>query len=220
MAPADPPDSGSSATAAELPVGIERALARAAQDPAFRKDLQARRGAAAQDAGIELTAAERAVLESIEAQQLDGMVARLEGRLEALADPGASLAPSAPVPGGIRPGAPQSFGIRPDAVQSAGIRPEFVSHGVRPEPPPVQGSRPDLPIVRGSRPGVAIALAAGAVVVGGAGAALLATAGNRPDELPPPQPAEPERGLGESTASGDDGSEPDAGDGGSSTDTP
>lgn len=57
-----------------IPVGVERVLSRAACDEAFKRDLLARGALAAQDAGIALTASERAVLDAIPADQLDRMI--------------------------------------------------------------------------------------------------------------------------------------------------
>lgn len=120
--------------AAPLSTGIEQVLRRALADPAFRSALLARRAAAADEAGISLTASERAILDSVTEQILDDMLARL---------------PPVPV---------------------TTVPPEVVMMPA--------GVRPDLPVKT-------IALAAGAVLAGGALAATCLVAGNRPD-VPPP----------------------------------
>jgi hypothetical protein len=215
MASGDSSGSGQSAPDSDLPIGVERALARATRDDQFRADLRKRRGAAAEDVGIELTTAERAVLEAIDEQQLDVMIGHLEDRVVEVPKPQGSLSPA-----GIRPGQLVSQGIRPEAP--AGIRPGIQPvMGVRPDPNPAKGLRPGPGKVRGIRPGLPIALVAGAVVVGGASAMVCATAGNRPDEPPPVEPTQGQQEKGEGSAgSVPDAGAPDGGDGGVGADDP
>ncbi len=202
MTSGDSSGSDRSGTGSTLPIGVERALTRATRDAEFRADLRKRRGAAAVDAGIELTAAERAVLEAIDERQLDRMIGHLEDRVVEV--PTSEIVAA---PGGIRPGPPAAQGIRPEAP--AGIRPNISA---------VMGVRPGPRSVKGIRPGLPIALAAGAVVVGGASALLCVTAGNRPDEPPLAEPTEPLQRKGESSStSAPDAGEPDGGDGGVAT---
>lgn len=164
-----------------VPIGVERALQRAAQDREFFEALQARGAEAARQAGIELTATEARLLDTIGPERIARMVERL---------PPAVVEPVVAQP------VFAAQGIRPDADPTRGIRPELLSPaGIRPEPS----------IVRGTRPGVKIAVAAGAVLTTGVvGTGLLLIAGSRPDE--PPPPAEPE-----STSEGEAKSAPDAG---------
>jgi hypothetical protein len=184
-------------------------LTRATRDADFRADLRKRRAAAADDAGIELTAAERAVLKAIDDQQLDGMIGHLENRVIEVPVPEV-----VPPPAGIRPGLLVAQGVRPEAP--TGIRPDIPPvMGVRPDNDPTRGIRPEPAMVKGIRPGLPIALAAGVVVVGGASALLCVTAGNRPDEPPPPEPTKPQQEKGEgSSGAVPDAGEPDAGDDG------
>jgi hypothetical protein len=161
---------------------LEAVLRRAGDDPAFRADLLARRGAAALAAGFALTPAERAILDSVGAAQLEATLASLppEPRASAVTD-----VPEAPA--GIRPEVPVPQGIRPDVPEApAGIRPDVPPEGLTP-----RGIRPDVPPehfdkVKGTRPGLPIVIAAGAVLATGAAFAVCATAGVRPDV---PRPA-------------------------------
>jgi len=165
-------------------MGIERVLVRAGRDSAFLEELGARGASAADSAGIELTQAERTILDTIGAERIAAMVTSLPKALHA------QPAEESPF---------VSHGIRPYPEPTRGTRPEkLVSAGVRPGPDPT----------RGSRPGLKVAVAAGAVLTVAAGGMLLATAGNRPEELPPP--TEPED-RGDDDPSGAGGSDPDAG---------
>jgi len=148
----DPADS--SRAALGYPIGVERALVRAAAEPAFLDDLKARRAVAAQEAGIDLTPSERAVLEAISEQQLEAAVALLVDRV--IVDP-----------------------LPPQGIE--------LSAGLRGDRALILGIRPDHDVTRGIRPGLPVAVAAGAIVVGGAGALLLVSAGNHADL--PPDPA-------------------------------
>ncbi len=97
--------------------GLERVLLEAARDEAFHEDLTRRRGAAAEEAGIELTPSELAVLEAIPPPQLDAAVAGLK-------DHEPSLSGSAAVPRDPTGPPMVSTGIRPEAVR--GTRPSRV----------------------------------------------------------------------------------------------
>ena len=81
--------------------GFEQALARAAADLAFRTRLLADRSHAALQEGIALGDAERAVLDSVPATQLEAMIAELP-----------PVAPAEPPPPVLGP----SMGIRPDEI--------------------------------------------------------------------------------------------------------
>jgi hypothetical protein len=142
---------------------LETVLRRALGDAAFRAALLGRGAAAALDAGIALAAPERAALDAATPAQLEAMLASL---------------PPEPRP----PGAPAL------AETSAGIRPGLIAQGARPDVDPVRGSRPEREVVKGLRPGLPIAVAAGAVLVGGALVGVCATAGVRPDAPGPPAP--------------------------------
>lgn len=143
---------------------VEAVLRRALVDPAFRADLGARRSAAALAAGFELTAAERAVLDAIGAEQLEATLASL-------------------------PPEPRPVPVSDVPETTLGIRPEIPApQGIRPDVPVVRGSTPDHPpIAKGNRPGIPVVIAAGAVLAGGAAFAVCATAGVRPD-VPRPAP--------------------------------
>lgn len=145
---------------------LEVVLLRAARDPAFRADLLARRAAGAVAAGFVLAPAERALLDSVDAAQLEAMLASLPPAARRDAD-----TDGATVSAGIRPDEPVFFGgARPDVPE--------------PDARDVTGERPS--VVRGIRPGLPIALAAGAVLAAGAAFTVCATAGVRPDV---PRPA-------------------------------
>jgi len=229
MAAGEGSGSGGSPNGAGLPIGVERALARATEDPVFRAALRERGAGAAVDAGIALTTAERAVLDGIDGTQLDQMVEHLAGRVVEIPPPEA-----APVPAGIRPGDIATLGTRPGPIAPQGIRPDPVPDARqdvlpgspdRVPPDPTRGIRPDSGMVKGIRPGIPIALAAGAVVVGGfCVTAYNITAGVRPDDLPEPEPAEPQApgdealaGSGPDGGAADAGTEADGGDGGASS---
>lgn len=210
MATGDGPSRDGAPAGVGLPIGVERALTRATGDDEFRADLLKRRVAAAEEAGIELTTAERAVLESVDDAQLNGMIDRLAGRVVEIPTPQVTAPPA-----GIRPGPPVAQGIRPEPI--AGIGQD--GNAERPggfHPELTRGTRPDAGAVKGIRPGLPIALAAGAVMVGGACATIATmSAGSRPDEPPEPEPTEPQAPPGEAQASDPpDGGTPDGGDGG------
>ena len=115
------------------------------------------------------------------------LIAKLAGR---------ELAPPPPTMPAF---APQ--GIRPDGPAPTGIRPDVAPAGIRPEHAAVAGVRPERDLVRGTRARLPLAVAAGAVVVGGVGASMLLVAGTRPEEIPPP--AAPEQAAeGDASSSG------------------
>jgi hypothetical protein len=60
-----------------VPTGIQRLLRLAAVDPAFRQELISRRAGMAEPAGVTLTASEKAILDSIPAEQLAVMAESL-----------------------------------------------------------------------------------------------------------------------------------------------
>lgn len=64
---------GDDAELPPVPTGIQRLLRLASVDDDFRRELVARPAALATTAGVDLTASERAVLEAIDARQLDEM---------------------------------------------------------------------------------------------------------------------------------------------------
>ena len=62
---------------AEVPMGIERVLRKAASDERFARRLLADRGAALDDSGLALTSAERAILTAASDDQLGSMIHQL-----------------------------------------------------------------------------------------------------------------------------------------------
>jgi len=166
----DPDSSGQADGARQrIPTGVERTLRRAADDPAFLERLEQHRAQAARDAGIELTAIEATLLDTIDASRIAQMVANLPPTAPPSPPPG-----PAPVPAGIRPDFDPTRGSRDDLPG-----PSMAAHGIRPDMVPTHD------VIRGSRTGVKVAVATGVVLAAGAGALLCVTAGNRPD-LPPP----------------------------------
>jgi hypothetical protein len=119
-----------------VPTGIQRLLRLASVDEAFRAELIARRDAIAAPAGVDLTAAERAVLRAIPAAQLTAMIAGLPPPTDDRRTFLRSTAASAVVLLGgaaFAVGCPSAFG---------GARPDI------PPPPdtrPTRGIRPDVP---------------------------------------------------------------------------
>jgi hypothetical protein len=110
---------------APLPQGIQRLLRMAADDGGFADDLVARRGAAADDAGVELTPSEKAVLESTDETQLRTMIAALPDLDDV------------PLPIGE---AIVTLGITPDEP------PPMVCQGIAPDIPPVsRGHSANIP---------------------------------------------------------------------------
>jgi hypothetical protein len=151
-----------------VPTGLQRLLRLAAVDPAFARELAARRAAVAAAAGVELTPSERAILAAIPAAQLEAMIAGLpppeEDRRSFLRQTAASavvllggavLGPACPVKGS-RPDVPPEPPPppRPDepAPVPAGVRPDVPPPPPPPEPPP----RPEVPTAppAGARPDV------------------------------------------------------------------
>jgi hypothetical protein len=61
-----------------IPIGIEKLLARAAGDPAFRRALTRDRYAAVTAAGFALGDSERAILESVSVAMLDTLISRID----------------------------------------------------------------------------------------------------------------------------------------------
>ncbi|MBW2523239.1 MAG: hypothetical protein JRI23_03650 [Deltaproteobacteria bacterium] len=172
----DPTDSAPG-EAAVISTGIERVLLRARDEPAFLAELEERRSDAARDAGIELSATEATMLDSIDPSAISQMVANL---------PAVDSASAEPLPDVL------ITGIRPDMP--------LATQGMRPDVP---GQSPFDP-VRGTRTGVKVAVAAGVVLAAGAGALLCVSAGARPDVPPPAAGSNPEpRGAGEDGADPD-----------------
>jgi hypothetical protein len=143
----------------EISPKIEVLLAKAAVDPAFRAVLLERRAAAAGEIGLELDAAETAILRDATAEQLEAIIARTtvpeEHRRVFLSKAGATMlvvvAGAAAVLSGL------SLGHRPDHPPvDGGVRPDGppVVGGIRPPERPVPSpEKPStLPGTRGIRP--------------------------------------------------------------------
>jgi hypothetical protein len=144
-----------------VPTGIQRLLRLASVDPAFARELGARRAEMAAAAGIELTASERAIVQVIPAAQLQAMIGGLpppdEDRRSFLRQTAASavvllggavLGPGCPVRGARSDVPPEPPPARPEGPEPmpAGVRP-----GVPPEPPPPRPEGP-APPTAGVRP--------------------------------------------------------------------
>lgn len=97
------------------PDGLQRVLARAAADPAFRDELVTWRSGAAKEAGIALTESERNVLDGMPAAQLDLMIRHLPP----------TVPPPQPMRDDFAPG-----GIRPDLEPSPRPRPTSFDDGL------------------------------------------------------------------------------------------
>ncbi len=145
-------------TKGSLPVhgGIERALQRAAGDPRFRARLLAERGAAAQAAGIALTATEEALLASVSEDQLEQFIRQAtpapEPRRHFLHQAAGWLAAllGGPVAvSGCKERPTPTRGIQPDIPEPK--QPGPATEGIRPdEPPPAtRGIQPDVPPPKG-----------------------------------------------------------------------
>jgi hypothetical protein len=155
-----------------IPRGIELLVKKAAVDAAFRAALLAERSAAAGRIGLELTPAERVMLDGAPAEQLQAVIARtkvepsavpaLMGKaaaamlvalgLTALALDGCERAYSAGATvEGIRPSATATAPPAKGAPSETGLN---MSKGIRPD---VQGVHPDMPTTsptHGVRPDV------------------------------------------------------------------
>jgi acyl carrier protein len=133
---------------AQIPKGVELLVHKAAVDPAFKAVLLERRAAAAQEIGLELDAAETAMLAAVPAAQLETIIARTsvpEAHRRAFLGKAAAamLAALATMSGGVAAGF-QLQGIRPDGLPApTGIRPDKPVE--KPELPPTRGIRPDRP---------------------------------------------------------------------------
>jgi acyl carrier protein len=133
---------------APIPKGVELLVHKAAVDPAFKTVLMERRAAAAREIGLELDAAETAMLAAVPAAQLETIIARTsvpeEHRRAFLGKAAAAmLAALGAMSGGVAAGF-QLQGVRPDAPPApTGIRPDKPVE--KPEPQPTRGIRPDRP---------------------------------------------------------------------------
>jgi len=136
-----------------VPIGLEKALVRAAADARFRDALLRDRGAAVDSAGWELAASEAAVLASVPDATLAAMIARIDVRrhgkrrfmrgVVAAAFASAAAASALlvadgcgePVATGIRPG--DEVVTRPDVVETFEVEMEDFerSDGIRPDVP-------------------------------------------------------------------------------------
>jgi hypothetical protein len=146
-----------------VPTGLQRLMRLASVDPAFARELGARRAEVAAAAGIELTASERAILQAIPAAHLQAMIGGLpppdEDRRSFLRQTAASavvllggavLGPGCPVRGSRADVPPEPTPPRPDEPPPvpAGARidvpPEAPPRPLEPTAPPA-GIRPDVP---------------------------------------------------------------------------
>lgn len=145
-----------------LPHGIEAIVLLAAAEPSFRKDFARDRKAALQRAGIRLSQAEQAILDTVRDRQLFAMAERAAatpkaGKRGVLAT-AVSLAALASLTTGPRPSkadSPDSPASRPalgqlDARAEAAGEPGLSAAGdITPTPtetpPPIDGIRPDTP---------------------------------------------------------------------------
>ncbi len=144
-----------------VPMGIQTLLHRAAEDPSFRDELIARRVAAADAAGITLTASERAILAAAPDSQILGMVAQVQASprrrfLQQMAAAGTALLGGSAL-ANCEPH-PASTPPRPEVNEmqrTGGIAPsqppfqplEMPQPPPRPDmpPPPPAGIQPDIP---------------------------------------------------------------------------
>ena len=130
-----------------VPQGIEVLVNKAAVDPAFRSILLERRAAAAEEIGLDLSAAEAAMLAAVPEKQLQAIIAQTnvpaEHRRAFLGKAAAAmLAAVAAMTGGVAAGF-QLQGVRPDGPPApTGIRPDPPPP---PPPPPTRGIQPDRP---------------------------------------------------------------------------
>jgi len=125
----------------QIPQGVEVLVNKAAVDPAFRAILLERRAAAAEEIGLDLSAAEAAMLAAVPAEQLQSIIAQTtvpaEHRRAFLGQAAAAmLAAVAAMTGGVAAGF-QLQGVRPDGPPAP--------TGIRPDPPPTRGIQPDRP---------------------------------------------------------------------------
>jgi hypothetical protein len=139
--------------------GLQRLLGLAARDPIVRRRVVEERSGAALAAGVTLELSERAVLDTIPADQLEATVDALVGVGDG---PAVEPFPFVSLHGHLR-----------DLPGGSPVR----GHGAAP-PSPIKGHSAKLPLAAG-------ALLLGAGVVGGS---LLLTTGIRPD-VPPPTSA-------------------------------
>jgi hypothetical protein len=190
---------GHSAELPPVPTGIQRLLRLASVDPAFARELGARRAEMGAAAGIELTASERAILQAIPAAQLQAMIAGLpppeEDRRTFLRQSAASavvllggalLGPACPVRGSRSDVPPEPAPPRPDepAPVPAGARIDVPPQPPPPASAPAEPAPPRLPVtqpMRGTRPN----------------RPQMHTAGVRPDRdhVPRPERTSPTRGA-------------------------
>jgi len=150
-----PPGSGRGV--GTIPRGVEVLLKKAAVDTEFRELLFAERGNAAAAIGLELDAAESALLQGIPREQLEAIVGRtlvpVEQRRVFL---GRVAGPMLAVLGLALTGCPATRGVQADRPVSAGIRPPTLPSN----PPPAQTqpitppatNQPASPATRGIRP--------------------------------------------------------------------
>lgn len=114
-----------------VPSAVDRVLMKTAKDPTFYEALREQRSAAAQAAGIALSASERAVIDSVPIAQLEKMVREL-GAVEPV-----PVSAHREISRGSRP-------ILPIAVAAAGT---VVLGGAAASLLIVTGSRPDEPAI-------------------------------------------------------------------------
>ncbi len=158
-----------------IPVGIQQLLRLASVDEGFRRQLIAKRAAAAEAAGIELRAAEAAILAAVPASQLEQMATSMPPPMPprreflrqtaataavllggaALGEAASACSPAQPEPAQPEPIDVPQYGQQPDLPPEPPQRPDagtpqpiLTNAGVRPDPPPPlpqYGQQPDLP---------------------------------------------------------------------------
>ncbi len=158
-----PPGSGTEV--GRIPRGIEVLIKKASVDEAFRAILLARRAEAAGEIALELADAEKAMLGSIPAAQLEAIISRTkvrpQGRRVVLGKVAATMLAAVGVGvAGCEKEPPTTKGVRPDKPpdKSSEEKPEImVSTGIRIDPAdpnqPGGGDEEEIPkIIRGIQP--------------------------------------------------------------------
>jgi hypothetical protein len=161
----------------KVPQGVEKVVALATLSPAWRGKVLADPAAAANEAGIELSDAERGVLRSVSARMLAGMID--------------SFGKSVPRPAGLaRLAAGAAVALLVGSMLGCGDGPPPPTTGIpsdvpppnprkeEPPPPASQGTRPDRPPVKAPQR---------------SDGSDASDRSDRSDKVPPPPPA-PEKG--------------------------